>query len=872
MPLIKFSQFALLAAIVFFGCSSPKMLVPEPLPMASADMDSTEIRDLDTLVVKSNQEDEADSLPSEQAVYHATATRSFDLLHTKLDLHFDWSTESVLGSAELTLTPFFYPDSILYLNAIDFDIKKLEVDHHAVQYQYDGDSLEIHLDKRYRHGEKFTVTIDYHATPTRGSDGSAAITSDQGLFFINADLTDPDKPQQIWSQGETEFNSRWFPTIDKPNERSTEEIFLTVEDRFKTLSNGLLESSKDNGDGTRTDHWVMDMPHAPYLFMIAIGDFAKIDDTWNGKPLAYYVEPEFAEDAKDIFAHTPEMLSFFSEKTGVNYPWPKFSQIIVRDYVSGAMENTTAVIFGEFIQKHKRELIDNNNDAIVAHEMFHHWFGDYVTCESWSNLTLNEGFANYAEYLWLEHKYGRDEAENHRIEEIQGYLYQASQEVHPLIDFAYRDKENMFDAHSYNKGGLVLHMLRNLVGDDAFFASLNRYLTTHAFNSVEVHDLRLAFEDVTGMDLNWFFNQWYLDEGHPILDYNYSYSATDQEIEIHVDQKQDAEMPLFVIPTEVEVLFANGQRKRIPIKIDSREEKIRIPATQEPALVILDPDRSTLAIINEEYTTAQYRLMYAPENSLSIRTLAVSKLAADDEEASQAILAKAIHDPFWAVRRAALSSYDWQKHSDNTGMLAELAEKDPNSMVKADAIYLLGTLGDKSYEDAVVKGINNEDPYPVVAASILALKELDPDLALEKLKMLESEEQSDIVASVSMIYGESGDTSKLGYFEKHLSSVEGLPSLDFYQSLEGLLRNTSANTKMMWMDKFEKVATGDAGISPYTKIAATRSMISLLKSAEQKKSLLSESQLTELRLKIEGIIDQETNPQIISIYQSFMSS
>jgi len=221
--------------------------------------------------------------------------------------------------------------------------------------------------------------------------GSAAITSDQGLFFINPRNEDSEKPQQIWTQGETEWNSRWFPTTDKPNERCTQEMYLTVEDKYVTLSNGLLKSSKKNADGTRTDYWKM-----------------------------------------------------------VKYPWQKYSQVVVRDYVSGAMENTTGVIFGDFVQKTERELIDNHNDGIVAHEMFHHWFGDYVTCESWANLTMNEGFANYSEYLWFEHKYGREEADRHLRNEMNGYLGSVGQGgAHPLIHWGYNDKEDMFDAHIF---------------------------------------------------------------------------------------------------------------------------------------------------------------------------------------------------------------------------------------------------------------------------------------------------------------------------------------------------------------------------------------------------------------------------------------
>jgi aminopeptidase N len=863
--------FYLASIIILASCNSARILVPDPLPLAKSE-DTIEIRDLDTLVVHGDAESPSKQLQQTLLPYQETSPRTFDLLHTKLDLTFDWSEQKVFGVASLVLTPYFYPASTLILDAKDFNINKIRLDdsESALDFSYDNDQINITLDRIYEHGEKLEIIIDYTCTPSRGQEGSAAITSDQGLFFINPVGDEGSKPQQIWTQGETEFNSRWFPTIDKPNERSTQEVFLTVEDRFVTLSNGLLESSVGHQDGTRTDHWVMQIPHAPYLFMIAVGEFAIEKETWKGKELSYYVEPEYKDDAKAIFGHTPEMLSFFSEITGIEYPWQKYAQIVVRDYVSGAMENTTSVVFGEFVQKHQRELIDNHNDGIVAHEMFHHWFGDYVTCESWSNLTLNEGFANYAEYLWLEHKYGLDEAEHHRIEEIQGYLYQASQDIHPLIDFGYANKENMFDAHSYNKGGLVLHMLRNLVGDNAFFKSLHTYLEKHALSSVEVHDLRLAFEEVTGLDLNWFFNQWYLSAGHPEI--NFDYNWAEGQLSLQIEQTQKGEAPLFRLPTNIDIYYSDGSKERQPVVLDQRSQVINLKVSQRPAVVVFDPERTTLAVINSKFEEDQLRLVYDGTASLPLRTEALVRLAQDNKTASEEVILSALQDPFWAVRSAALSQYDWGKNPAKLDLLRNLAKNDKHSAVRTEAIYLLGEFGGTDEDKAVVAaGINDYDAYPIVAASIVSLYDLDRDLTIQKLTLLETESQSDVVAAISTIYGGSEDTTKLIYFEKHIFDVEGLPALDFYQSLDDLLKISAASTKVTWVDKLSSVAT-NIGVSPYTKISATRSMITLYKTAEGTKGILSEEQIKAIKKKIDDVIEQEENPQILSIYQSFMGS
>ena len=386
-----------------------------------------ELRDLDTLTVNAQKPSILKSaedfvLP----VYQASNERKVDLLHTLLHLCFDWENEKVIGTATLHLKPYFDTIQMVSLDAKQLVIKEIQLQnknqYSPIPFENTGSHLYLYLGRSFTRNEDFKVLITYEANPS-STGGSAAITSNKGLFFINPKGTDVSKPKQIWTQGETNWNSRWYPTIDHPNERATQEINLTVDSNYVTLSNGKLISSIPLENGLRTDKWVMDQPHAPYLTMIAVGEYAVVREYWNEIELSYYVEPAFKAHAKNIFPHTKEMMGFFSDILDYPYPWSKYAQIVVRDYVSGAMENTTASVFGEFVQRTSRELIDDKeNERIVAHELFHHWFGDLVTCESWSNLTLNEGFANYSEYLWFEHKYGREEADYHLMNERQAYI------------------------------------------------------------------------------------------------------------------------------------------------------------------------------------------------------------------------------------------------------------------------------------------------------------------------------------------------------------------------------------------------------------------------------------------------------------------
>ncbi|MCK5371991.1 MAG: M1 family peptidase, partial [Cyclobacteriaceae bacterium] len=312
--------------------------------------------------------------------YKSERTRHFKLIHTKLEVSFDWGKQYLFGEAALILEPYFYNQSSLILDAKGFEIHEIYLitgdKKEKLNYTYDGEKITIELDKEHQKGQRINISVDYTAKPEEGDYESEFVKDKKGLYFINPLGNEKGKPQQIWSHGETDSNSRWFPTIDAPNQKSTQEIFITVRDKFKTLSNGTLVYSKSINDSTRTDYWRMDQPHAPYLFMLAVGDFAVVEDEWNGKKVDYYVEPEFAQYARDIFGNTPEMISYFSEILNYPFPWDKYSQVVVRDFVSGAMENTTASVFMEDLNVDRRELIDYDWDDIIAHELFHQWFGN----------------------------------------------------------------------------------------------------------------------------------------------------------------------------------------------------------------------------------------------------------------------------------------------------------------------------------------------------------------------------------------------------------------------------------------------------------------------------------------------------------------
>lgn len=776
------------------------------------------------------EEDPLSGKDKERERYNASETRINDILHTKLEVSFDFKKRYLNGKATIDVTPYFYPTNELSLDAKGFDIHKVQLLENGksinLDYKYDTLDILIRLPRTYKRGEKYTVYIEYTAKPDElAMGGSAAITSDKGLYFIDPDDTDPEKPTQIWTQGETEASSCWFPTIDRPNEKMTEEIYITVPKKFKTLSNGLLNSSKENADGTRTDHWKMDKPHAPYLVMMAIGEYSVVMDKWKKKDgkeieVSYYVEPEYEQYAREIFGETPRMLQFFSDRLGVEYPWDKYAQVVVRDYVSGAMENTTATIHGEFLQKTTREMLDGDNESIVAHELFHHWFGDLVTCESWANLPLNESFANYSQFLWDEHRYGRDEADYQAMKEAQGYFLSSKQQGHfDMVRFDYIDKEEMFDAHSYNKGGRILHMLRNNVGDEAFFEALRVYLTENQYQPAEIHHLRLAFEKVTGRDMNWFFNQWFLAAGHPELKITQEYDSTKHLLKVKVVQLQDLNVfPLYELPVKIDVyekdrLFASGTTESVTynVTLTQREHTFEFTCASTPVLVNFDADKVLLCEKNDAKPISQFVVQYYHGKNFMDRYEALKECTQSNDEKAKKVVRDALNDKHWSLRETAVKGLKKQASGSNSEsiktQLIAMATKDEKSAVRSSAVRNLAKYfdGDMSLM-LVYKQATNDQSYEVMAEGFAAIARLDGKQGLEIARNNMKEKNGTIQQVVAEILSEYGDASDHPFFLDAMKKANGFDKYSMMNLYNNYLKHQNDDEAEKGIPVFEDVA------------------------------------------------------------------
>ena len=427
--------------------------------------------------------------------------REYDLRHVALDLSFDWEAEQTFGTATLSFAPLLADTRRVGFNAAKMQINSVKFQNGApLKFTYDEPKgiLTVELDKGYQPSDVLTIAIDYRTKQAHTARGGA-LGSGGGLNFFKPSANKPDSPRQIWSQGESEYNRYWFPSFDHPSDFRTSELRATVQKPLTVISNGKLVGTKENTDGTRTFHWKMDVPYANYLTSIVVGEYAAIEGKYENIPIVSYVYPNQIKEGRVTTARLPDMVRFFSERTGVKYPYNKYAQTMVKE-MGGAMENITATTMTDTIIYDERTALDNDSDDIQAHELAHQWFGDYVTCRTWADIWLNESFATYFQAMWNEHNLGRDDFLYADVKSNQDQYFAAWErgQRRPIVTPNYVSADDLFDVYAYPRGGAVLHMLRATLGEENWWRSIRYYLKKHAHQPVETAQLRVAIEEATG--------------------------------------------------------------------------------------------------------------------------------------------------------------------------------------------------------------------------------------------------------------------------------------------------------------------------------------------------------------------------------------
>jgi len=589
------------------------------------------------------------ALPGTPAQY--APDRRFDIQHYKIAVELDVANRRVAGTCSLTLTPLADGQRWVQLDAVELEISRVKWYGRDLEYTHDGKHLRIDLGKAAKTGETIQLDVSYSGQPRRG------------LYFVGPDEAYPDKPLQVWSQGQDQDSRYWFPCFDSPHEKATSELVATVPAGWFALSNGNLAERRDDAKTkTATYHWQFDTPHSCYLITLAAGELTELTDNWEDIAVTYYVQPGLEAECKRTLARTPEMLALFSEKFGVRYPYDKYAQVFVADFIFGGMENTTATTLTDLVLLDERAALDYDVEALVAHELAHQWFGDLLTCRDWGQGWLNEGFATYSEYIWREHAEGRDAAALELDEwGAQYYGEDSGRYRRPVATNVYDEPIDIFDHHLYEKGGRVLHMLRRVLGDDAFWRSIGHYLRKHRQGNVETRDLARAVEEATGRVLDWFFDQWILKgAGHPELDVSYEWDQERGQVKLSVKQTQAIEgnTPLFRIP--VQVRFRVGKSKKdhdFDLEITEQQQTFFFPLEREPTQAIFDPGKHVLAQVKLDKGTPLWISQLAQATEAIDRIHAARRLATvGGKQAEDALVDALTSDEFWGVRSAAAAA------------------------------------------------------------------------------------------------------------------------------------------------------------------------------------------------------------------------
>lgn len=636
-------------------------------------------------------------------------SRTFDVQHIKLELSFDEERRTVLGRATTTLQPLADNFTAVELDAVDLNIENVNLaDGRALEFQSYADRLIVRLDRPYNSRENITFTVAYRCQPK------------SGLFFIAPDERYPNRPRQIWTQGEMEDNRRWFPGFDYPNDRATSEVILTVKDNYTAISNGRLVGVRNDKPGLKTFHWKEEKPHAAYLIAFVVGEYVELKEKFEDIPVSYFVYKSNAADAPRSFSKTVPMMKFFSERVGYRYPFEKYAQTIVADFTFGGMENISATTLTDDTIHPESVHAEMSSDGLVAHELAHQWYGDLITCRDWSQLWLNEGFATFFASVWKEHDLGKAEYLMDMIGHTQRYTDEEEQKYRrPIVFNRYLEPDLMFDRHTYQKGALVLNMLRWLLGEERFWRGIHHYTRKFEYQNVDTNDFKVAMEEATGESLGWFFDEWVYKAGYPEFDATLNWDERQKLVHLAVKQTQqlDTQTPIFRTPVDIEITTASGARL-YRVDITGTEQEFQLPADSRPLMVRFDKTGAIIKKLNfhRPKDMILYQLEHDSEAWGRIEAARELKAFVADETVIAALGRALKSDKFWGVRaETARSLGAGQFDSARDALIAGYSDEHFN--VRAAVVEGLTGRRDARSQELLEQALKNDRSVTVVAAA-----------------------------------------------------------------------------------------------------------------------------------------------------------
>lgn len=665
---------------------------------------------------------------------HYNPDRPGQVEHIFLNLNLDIPNQSYQGTCQIRLKPVRSGVDRLTLDAVNLQINSVQIDGTTQAFDYDGEQLQIRLQPTTEVGKPITISIGY-----------AVEKPQRGIYFIGPTSDYPNKPVQVWTQGEDEDSRYWFPCFDYPGQLATSEIRVRVPKQYLAISNGELiavEAAADN----KIYHWMQKQVHPTYLMTLAVGDFAELQDDWQGRPVTYYVEKGREADARRTMGKTPRMIEFFSKTYSYPYPYPKYAQVCVEDFIFGGMENTSTTLLTDRCLLDERASLDNRNaESLVAHELAHQWFGDLVVIKHWSHAWIKEGMASYAEVLWTNYEYGADEAAYYCLNEARSYLSEDSSRYRrPIVTHIYREAIELYDRHLYEKGACVYHMIRAELGDELFFRAIQTFVQDNAHRTVETVDLLRAIEKATGRNLQFLFDQYVFRGGHPDYRVAYSWDGDSNLAKVTVTQTQatpgdsssksglfDLKIPIgfgyvtdeATVKTEAESA-ATVHCQKFTVRVHEYEQSFYFPLAEKPQFISFDLGNYYLKTVTLEYPLSELQAQLKHDPDPVSRIYAAEAIAKKGGlEAVRALAAALKQDPFWGVRAEVAEQLGSVKLDQASAELVQ-GLHDPKAQVRRSTVNALAKIktpqsfealkpiaeqGDASYyvESAALSGLGS---------------------------------------------------------------------------------------------------------------------------------------------------------------------
>jgi len=655
----------------------------------------------------------ADIVFSDQQVFDSRSEQQlrphdFDVKHYRIALSLDADTQSFEGETAIMFSSMIDGLSMLTLDAESFNVSSVtDEEGRALDFKQGKEGVAISLGRVLAKNESTVLNIVYSAT-------GIGIDKVVGLDFREKS---EDHPQYTSSLNWPNGARYWFPSFDHPSDWATHETIITVPTGNRAVANGeLVNIAWDPESGARTIHWIQTKPQPTYLFSFAAGPYSVLED-WHGElPLHYWVYPGDEAVARKAFTRTPEIIAFYEDLYGVQFPWVKYDQIIVEG-VGGGAESTSATLLGSRVIRYEREGDEGASDWLLAHEIAHQWWGDLIGYRDWTHAWLAESFATDGEYLFILDDLGADEGALYLFEYKDAYLKEAREGfIRPVVTNKWDKPSDMFDRHGYEKGAVVLNMFRNLVGVDTYDEILNSFLTTHAYNNVTTDDFFKTARVVTGKDYSWFFDQWLLRPGHPVLDVSYEWDAQQKSLALTVKQTQDTStgVPVFRLPIKVGITTHSGKTTE-SVWMDRRDQTFTFKLNEEPLMVRFDEGNLLLKEWTFDKTVSTF--LYQLEHDDAIGRIWVAEALQghlDEAVVRSALTNVAIQDDSWAVRQKALQVLGTVQDEAIVKLLKARVMQDGDRRVRVAALGTLGNFRDPELKSFFLEAAEIPSPRNAV--------------------------------------------------------------------------------------------------------------------------------------------------------------